>query len=116
MEMFVKFAFPPGFPQYCFRVVHVKRMAAVGPPNKNRHPHEATILSSYVLKPLSHSEAINVLQRRLELILAVEDFERIVSYGARDSSERWWETEAIRLAMRARSKHVGVIAHALKLP
>lgn len=70
--------------------------------SSNPHPHKATILSLYVPKPLSQTIATDVINRYLEPVPAVEDFERIVPYGARDSSERWRETKVIHRALRAR--------------
>lgn len=93
-----KYRFPSSFLQHRHRVWHKLRLAALRPASINFHLQEMAILNPNVSKPLGQTNIIDVPQRHFEFVLAIEDLECIVSYRARDSSERWWETKAIRLA------------------
>ena len=101
-----KYRFPSSFLQHCHRVWHKVGLAALRPASINFHLHEMTILNPYVSKPLGQTNIIDVPQRHFEFVLAIEDLECIVSYRARYSSKRWWESKAIRRAPLARSTWV----------
>lgn len=109
-----KYRVPSSFLQHCHRAWHKVRLAALRPASINLHLHEMTILNPYMSKPLDHkpldqTNIIDVPQRHPEFVLAIEDLEYIVSYRARDSSKRWWESNAIRRAPLARSTWVNAM-------
>ena len=80
-----KYRLPARFPQPCHRVFHKNRVVVLGRASSNPHLHEAAILGSCVPKPLSQTDASDVPRRYFEFVPTVEDLERIVPYGARDS-------------------------------
>jgi hypothetical protein len=70
------------------------------------------ILRIHLLKPHRKINVFGVSHEDLKVVLAVVDFENLMSYGTRDSSKRWRKSEDVREVGDGISTASGVTAMA----